>query len=316
MRSQSSAAIVALLAFSLSGCVRAESIDSSDSADATAPSHIDAGSASGGAIVGSVVNEELVPIENALVAIDDLTPATTDASGRYSVEGLEPGEHRLIAQALGYESVARRIALAADETLEIQIVLVRLEILDPHTLLFIKSGIVRCGISYVYIADSCNVANVFGASEARFSFNVSVGHQALVVETNWPRKTEYMDHDFWTRSKWNDTSLTIVGHAIGLPILRKEFRAGENITWTTTAGSRNAYFPESDTKFVFRADTYYDGQYQQELNSTAPTVCQNMAFGYCAGVGVALDFKFTQYVSVFMHASPGDLRGYSAIPDQ
>ena len=74
-------------------------------------------------------------------------------------------------------------------------------------------------------------------------------------------------------------------------------------------------FPESSEEFVFRIETYYDGQYQSDFNNAAPAVCSLMLLGYCTGVGVALEMRFVEYVSIFMNGMPEDIAAYSVVPD-
>lgn len=75
-------------------------------------------------------------------------------------------------------------------------------------------------------------------------------------------------------------------------------------------------FPASSEEFIFRIETYYDGQYQQEINDAAPTACQYMLLGYCTGAGITFEMEFTEYVTVFMNGVPDNVETYSAVPDQ
>lgn len=72
-----------------------------------------------GAITGVVQNEELLPIEGAVVGTKegDLE-ATTDADGFYAISNVEPGEYSLFVQAIGYESTVANVEVVAGSAVE------------------------------------------------------------------------------------------------------------------------------------------------------------------------------------------------------
>jgi hypothetical protein len=38
-------------------------------------------------------------------------------------------------------------------------------------------------------------------------------------------------------------------------------------------------------------------------------------YSRCAGIGVTLGLRYTQYLSIFIHGVPDDVEAYSAVPD-
>src|SRR5262245_51483879 len=81
-------------------------------------------SADQGNIEGTVTNDELSPLEGASVSIAKLgATVTTDAAGGFAFHGVPVGDHNVIASALGYEDLGRRVTVKSGETTKVGIVL-------------------------------------------------------------------------------------------------------------------------------------------------------------------------------------------------
>lgn len=112
-----------LLAVALSGCAKgsanpAEAPGSSNVIEATD------GQAGGGTIEGVVTDDTLLPLAGAMVAIVGLEGvAVTGEDGAFAFRGLAPGGYVVQVNRLGYDSVSKRIDVAAEETIPVQVIL-------------------------------------------------------------------------------------------------------------------------------------------------------------------------------------------------
>lgn len=75
-------------------------------------------------VLGTVVDTTGTSLPGANVYLSGTTRGTaTDADGRFVLDGLESGVHRVVASMLGFETEAETIALAERDTLELALVL-------------------------------------------------------------------------------------------------------------------------------------------------------------------------------------------------
>ncbi len=77
--------------------------------------------ASGEAIVGRVTDaatEQPLPGANVFI-VDTFIGASTDAQGRFSIVGLQPGEYLLKAGYIGYKSVQKAVRIIIGDTLSV-----------------------------------------------------------------------------------------------------------------------------------------------------------------------------------------------------
>lgn len=291
------------------------------SAGPVAPSTVEI-SASTGGVQGSVVDVTILPIPDANVTLEpassrgEVLAATVSAvDGSFVFSLLEPGAYRVTAIRADYGAGSSLVHVSAGEVAKASVILSELPTTEPYFLLYIKAGFLPCAYSYVAYADSCNFGSAFGQSKNSHRFNVSAGHQYITVETNWPRSTVTMDHDFFARNDTKENQTwTLVGRGFGTPVLRVDFWPEKEYQATPIA-PKNVFMP-SNMSITFRADTYYDGQYQKEFNGALGPACAYMLLGYCTGIGVELDYRFDQYVTVFMNGVPRNILEYSAVPDQ
>jgi hypothetical protein len=83
-------------------------------------------------IVGIVLDARTRrPIEDVVVAVPSLNRATsTDTSGRFRLADLKAGNHDLIVRRLGYSPYTERVAIAAGQTLELELFVRNVPVLD------------------------------------------------------------------------------------------------------------------------------------------------------------------------------------------
>lgn len=277
-----------------------------------------------GAIEGIVVDPSIIPVAGALVQLLSATQdlelynVTSGGTGEFAFSKLEPATFRVRATAEGYSPSTLLVQVRAGEVTRVTLPVSDVPTAEPYVLLYIQTGILRCGYALILYSDSCGIQQLMGASRLRILYNITEGHQAVVVETLWPQRDIFMDYWIYAQNMTRSTNTTkywdYVGDAIGTPILRKEFTPGQEPKRTQIRDDYRA-FPPTNQSFQLRVETYYDGAYQRDFNQSFYEACKYI-LGYCAGVGVALDFKFTQYVTAFIHAAPPVLQEYSAVPDQ
>jgi hypothetical protein len=73
-----------------------------------------------GIIRGVVQTEDLLPVQGAQVGILETEHlAVTDEAGSFQLVNVEPGSHRVVAQALGFQSVGRSVDVVAGQAVEV-----------------------------------------------------------------------------------------------------------------------------------------------------------------------------------------------------
>jgi hypothetical protein len=95
-----------------------------------------------GSIQGSVVNEEVQPVEGAAVGLsDDRTINTkTDSLGRFTLVGVAPGSHRILVQMDGYKTTTLDVTVAGAEAANAKIILKAVPHLVPRQASYVFNG--------------------------------------------------------------------------------------------------------------------------------------------------------------------------------
>lgn len=81
------------------------------------------GTASAGAILGSVTSQNNVLLEGAEVVLEGVGPATTDSQGRFSFSGVRPGNYRLTISKPGFPASTRAMSVRAGVTEQVVVTL-------------------------------------------------------------------------------------------------------------------------------------------------------------------------------------------------
>ncbi len=154
-----------------------------------------------GAIRGVVVNEAIVPLAGANIALTGLSSApnqTTDDQGAFIFNGLEPGTYFLQASLAGYFTVQQSAEVVAGDreppVTKIQLLADRAA--QPYTQSLKWEGFLACGVMWssgtlagmpypVYIASYFG-ANVCGLTDDRFigNFDFAEGRIPDYVQAN------------------------------------------------------------------------------------------------------------------------------------
>jgi hypothetical protein len=112
--------ILVAVALAFSGCAGG-SAESSESTPAPA-SVIVGDTAAGGRIVGTVVSDELAPVQGATAGLKGIEiTAVSDKEGRFEFQNVPAGQHTLFVARLGYESVPKQVTVNDGETTEVTV---------------------------------------------------------------------------------------------------------------------------------------------------------------------------------------------------
>jgi hypothetical protein len=280
-----------------------------------------------GGIEGTVIDASLMPLPYVEVALREssgdapaLRTTNTGVDGRFIFELVEPATYRVTTSAPGFGNVTQLVVVVAGEAAKVRLLLTELPSDEPYVDLLIENGLFNCGIAAVAVSAVCLptvTAAVLGPHKTALFFPIPVGHEAVVAETDWPNRDQVMRN--WYMDDALDDNVydgDCLGDAIGGAILRKEFTPETTATSYSTLCPTVTPFPPAAQNFTLLVATFYDGAYQREIDSSARPVCDaNPAIGYCTGVGVILEMKYTQYVTIFVNQRPEPLGSYSAVPD-
>jgi hypothetical protein len=181
-----------LLTASLAGCVddgaasRAALTAASTASSAAVPNV----TAELGSIHGIVVDDEQTPIQGAQVSLlEKLVEVTTDATGAYTINDLEPGGYRLVVTRVGYSQGARKVDVLAAEITKADFVLNALDILDPYQLVLSKVAYLKATWIYVTHAQGPLVNNS--------GFNSLTCDPCIFTQYHAKNATQVMTETLW-----------------------------------------------------------------------------------------------------------------------
>lgn len=304
----------------LSGCAGASgAIEPAGPADAALdPADI---SATHGAVIGTVVDTSLLPIQNATVTLAtagkdgvNISAATTNGGGAFGFSLLEPGSYRLRAGHPDFGNGSVLVSVSAAERTSAQILLDELASDDPYLVTLIKNGFLSCAAGTLIAPTNNRCPGDQGNSTIRFE--IPDGFRYFLSESEWEGQEELSQYFYsLVRNGTRNESRTIKD-LWGRSVLSEHFRPGEAKT-TGNPGTNtlitNAPVPAKAFRLTVTA--YYSGFFGEELNQTLNPVCRPV-YARCAGVGVTLGLRYTQYLTIFIHGVPDDVEEFSAIPDK
>ena len=172
------------VALPLAGCADGKADASQQSATTTAaPATV---SADTGSIAGTIVDDEQSPVVNAIVGLIDQPDreATTDGAGKFTFNDLAPGDYKVAAQKLGYDSISRQVTVTAGEVAEVVFVMNVLQIEETYHDTIIYDGFFSCGASSPVLTVACRTT-VDGQDKTSFSTNVSEGVMTFIDAMTW-----------------------------------------------------------------------------------------------------------------------------------
>lgn len=154
-----------------------------------------------GSISGLVVNDEMLPVEGANVSITKpaVGTATVDAAGRFTFNDLVPGTYGLLVRALGYESVAERVDVLANEVTQKTIVLRSVARPVPRSEAYIEKGYLRDGFAYPMGNTTNNGPSQIGTQAAQqvWTYNVTRDIVSQVSALRWEPRAPGTSGRMW-----------------------------------------------------------------------------------------------------------------------
>lgn len=304
-------ALFTALAIVLSGC-------SGSGGDEARPQALGLAAGLAG-ISGVVVDTELLPISEASALLGDSLVALTDENGFFQIDNVSVGTHRLVIEKRGYTYIEREVEFSEGVVLRETFILERLASDVPYLSVMIQQGLLNCGWALVIHSAFCggnSVQPVFGPFRAELRFLMPEGHKLTIAETHWDQTDQTMHNWYRDHTNGNGTGQArFITDEIGQPPLRRVFEPGVLYPAFYSAPSVE-HIPFPEAVFPFHVATFYDGSFQREANQTAYAVCENGILGYCSGVGVAVQFRYSQYVSVFVNGIPPSAHEFTAVPAQ
>lgn len=219
-------ASLSILLIVLSGCVGAAPGDTAGQ-DATGPANLpDApepeANETTGSLTGVVTGDEGLPIPNvAVVVVETLAETRTDKAGRYTFNGLDATEYRLVFERVGYEEVTRKAEVRAGEVTELDVVLPALEIqIEPYHTSFSKKAYLHFGqYQTQLLLNHVNNSNMNEATcdPCRFDLDPPANVTSAMTEAMYERAVDApsVNHKFGIVF-WRDGGLAPYGTTIVL----------------------------------------------------------------------------------------------------
>jgi hypothetical protein len=276
----------------LAGCADASSKDGTDGDGDIPP--VDASDTQGG-IRGIVVDQAIVPLAGVLVRVTGEGEVTTDATGSFVFNALDPGDYFVSASKPGYESAQQTATVVAgvpDPPL-VKIQLIQIPGADPYFEVYKLEGFYECGFHAIFITDGCD----FAYRTAWDAYNESQGSPP---PGNPPRtiqqfsNTQYIDI--------GEKAQTIIQEAFwDDPAVEEMMVSVDETPIDNACDCSPSYFGTTGP-----APTYARIDAGEESNSNLGGGQRVAARGFLpfAGVGYALNFEFTIITTVFYSYQP------------
>lgn len=260
---------------------------------------------------GLIVDEELRPVAGARVAVDEQWANTTDADGRFELEELPPGAHRVRVDAFGYESTARQVDLVAGQALDIQVKLDILPVREPWTEVIPVVAYTMCDGAAVVLLTP--FSGVCPGSTTVHQVQINESWRYAVIELAWETSDSMM---LWLDDDYACTENNPCwAMEVGSSVLRAEAAPQDPDIAREYASDGQYQYPNGS--FELTTLLTYTGMYRDELNATLGPACAaspTTGDHGCYGIGMSLGIPLDLYVSVFHWERPSAPASYSAVP--
>lgn len=192
-----------LLVLGLAGCLGGDDADASADEETLEETTED----QMGTVQGIVMNTEGLPVAGVQLGLAPSAKETTSLSnGSYRFANVEPGEYTLIAQKLGYESQATTVSVEAGQTVQKDLSLTELQVVESYHYTEPYTGVLSCSFTtpvwtspcdYPYTAVYYTLADLgvngsnYGLpaepleNQWRYDLTVQNGTTGIVSELTW-----------------------------------------------------------------------------------------------------------------------------------
>lgn len=211
MRWQSATLCTSILLSALGGCV-----NDSRTAGVAGPAGLDSDSL---AIEGLVVDQELVPVGQATVAVDGPgIVSQTDAEGRFRLGPLEVGTYVVVAEKPGYASASTTVRVSNEGTAPVTLTLAAMALDVPYHQTEVHVTFVICWISSqvgnvpcTKLVDYQAGTNLSSTEKFAFPFRIAnPGLSELLIEHNWRAQSTARDMTFFIKTPPNQPLTALV----------------------------------------------------------------------------------------------------------
>jgi hypothetical protein len=165
------------------------------------PTDVKVDKASGkGSVFGIVVDSEQAPVGGVIVGLVEAERETTTVeNGTFVFNDVEPGSYAVVAQRLGYDSVAHRVTVKAGEAVETTFELTAIQIVDPYHETQRGDGFMTCQWSTPAVKSRIACNEIGDDEKSVFEFPVQTHLIDTLTETTWEQSSalspEYMELD-------------------------------------------------------------------------------------------------------------------------
>lgn len=319
----------------LSGCVGADAeIASTPAPTSVAPAAPAEVSETTGAVIGTVTDDEQVPLAGVTVGILELgVQTTTDLAGQFTFNNLEPGQYSLQFALLGYAGAAKRIEIVAGEIASTVAFLSRIVIDVAYHYTLQQKGLLGCAVQTEGIPtglpfgspglSACGLGQIITLLTGQDTSDIdkfrtvwkltdpSTAWNTTVLEMTW-QSTQALGSGLsviWEVDLCSgDPNLRFAGPIVGRSPLIARTEAAEIQAIVAKSSIPNNCLQqglvESDTSDICNVDKC---DIQARVFSDAETTGQDV------DVGVSLQQTFEQFMTNFYYeAGPGD---FTALAD-
>ncbi|HLE47098.1 MAG TPA: carboxypeptidase-like regulatory domain-containing protein [Candidatus Thermoplasmatota archaeon] len=176
----------------VSGCAAPEATPTAAPATPTtqAPAPEPTATIETGSIAGTVVDDESLPVPGASVAlIEEGVQTTTDDSGAFTFNDLNPGTHTVAVERVGFEPTAKKVEVAAGEVAEAKLQLKPITIPDEaYTIAIPKTAMFHYGArvaNFVLSVVNHSAINQYTCDPCAFVLHFPLKPKQAMTETYW-----------------------------------------------------------------------------------------------------------------------------------
>lgn len=256
-----------------------------------------------GSIAGSVVSEEVAPIQGAQLLVKETEQtASTDDAGRFAINDLVPGTYTVFVSALGYSAQSARLDVVAKQVTEKTFAMTAVVVGVPHHTTETFAGRFECSAALVdTLWTECpGMAQAAPDSTSQIKFTKPEGVTYIVAELRWTQASAGTGQnlDFNLVQQGRDDSQWYA-NVFGPATLKIVVEVGEKFSNPNSPGGGvgssdfDQVVDDEDTELQF--DLYSSPVYTDEMVSGAERE---------ALVGVTLQQHFEGTITLFYDEVP------------
>lgn len=330
LKVRTSVVLVLLSTAMLAGCV-SDAPEAKEEVPQATAAQVDE---SNGALVGTIINEEGLPVSGAAIGLIETGVTTSsDDSGQYTMNGIEPGEYSVQAALVGFEPGVKRVTIIAGEISQANFQLSAIAVDIPHYVSDQQFGNIQCSVT---IFPGFPMSGIVAGSDGWYSSLQACGllEDAQAANPLPPSKFDLRfpvpagTHEFVVEQVWQSTQAAGNGLSIGA---EDPGAVNDGESYGSATGLSPLYLYVGNEKLLNVTGAQGidpaedDFIVQTRTFSTANTTNQDLpadipeipVFGapnnQKIDAGLAFDQRFEVWITAFVGMERPD--GFSALPD-